>query len=146
MGLKQRRKSKKALRFSKSLKLTWEDAHDISERLKKIVLAVEMDWVDPSRVYCYRSNNSKARAYARIWGFSRIWQQALDKPPLYIIEVLAEKFDNLSDEKKDYVLLHELAHIPKNFSGALVPHTRRGKNNFHDKLKKMANTYKSIKK
>ena len=47
---------------------------------------------------------------------------ALDKPAYYIIEVLSQHFDHLSFDDKLRVIIHELMHIPKNFSGALVPH------------------------
>jgi len=135
-------------KYSKSSngKLEWEEAKDIALRIKKISRAVEMEWIDVSRIYCYRSKNSKSRAYARIWGFNRIWQLALKQPPAYIIEVLSEKYDKLSERKKDEILIHELAHIPKNFSGALIPHTRKGKGSFHDKLKKMIYVYYNSRK
>jgi predicted metallopeptidase len=81
-----------------------------------------------------RSENSQTRAYARIWGLSKVWQQALKQKPAYIVEVISEKYDKLSNIEKDKVLLHELTHIPKNFSGSLVPHIRRGKRNFHRKV------------
>ena len=45
--------------------------------------------------------------------------------------------DKLDLRKHNEVLLHELSHIPRNFSGALTPHTRRGHNNFKEKLKQM---------
>ena len=82
----------------------------------------------------YRSINSKARAYARTWGLPRLWQRTLNVEPAYIVEVISEHFDKLSERDQDKVLLHELTHIPHNFSGALVPHTRHKKGSFHDKL------------
>ena len=51
------------------------------------------------------------------------------------IEVLSEKFDRLNKLEQDKILLHELAHIPKNFSGSLLPHIRKkGKRNFEDRV------------
>jgi len=64
---------------------------------------------------------------ARIWGLSRIWQKALGIKSHYIIEVLYPNFDKLSKEDQEKTLLHELLHIPKKFSGGLVPHKCFGK-------------------
>lgn len=102
-----------------------------------------MTWVKASRIFTYRSVNAKTRAYARIWGLSRIWQKALKVEPAYILEVISEKYDKLSDHEKSKILLHEIAHIPKNFSGALVPHTKRRKGSFRDKLRKLYEDYNS---
>jgi predicted metallopeptidase len=55
-----------------------------------------------------------------------VWQQTLGLEPAYILEVIAEKFNKLSQSDQDKVLIHELLHIPKNFSGALVPHKHKG--------------------
>lgn len=73
-----------------------------------------------------RSNNAKARAYARIWSLPRIWQSALGVEPHYVIEVLSQHFDSQSKENQDRTLIHELMHIPKTFSGAVKPHNCLG--------------------
>lgn len=133
---------RKGRRSTKSAKrVVWEGAPDVKKRLTKLSSVVGVNWLIINQITCFRSKNSKARAYARIWGLSSIWQQALDLKPHYIIEVLAENYDELSDSKKDEVLMHELAHIPKNFSGSLLPHFRRGKRNFHGRVKKLINDY-----
>lgn len=73
-----------------------------------------------------RGTGSTSRAIARIWSLPRPWQLALEIQPQYIIEVIAERFDKMSEEDKEKTLIHELMHIPKTFSGALVPHRNRG--------------------
>lgn len=87
-----------------------------------LIVELDLQHIKSERIFCVRSNESKARAYARIWGLSRIFQIAAGYQPTYVIEVLSEHFDDLSDEKKMRVLIHELLHIPKTFSGALLPH------------------------
>lgn len=121
--------------------VVWKKADDIKAQISCIARKLEMNWLDVKRIYCVRSVNSTARAYARIWGMGRIWQETLNIPASYCIEVISEKYDQLPDNKKTEVLLHELAHIPKNFSGALVPHSHR-KGSFHDKLKLFISQYK----
>lgn len=133
------------MRKSTRSKIDWKQATDIKLRIKFLVKKIDLDWVDTSRVYCVRSENANTRAIARIWGLSRIWQQTLDIKPAYVLEVVSEKFDRLSDFEQDKVLLHELAHIPKNFSGSLVPHTRGRKGSFHDKLHQFITAYKKVK-
>ena len=86
-----------------------------------------MSYVDITKLIFFRSIGSSSHARARIWSLPRVWQQALGVKPHYIIEVLSEKFDRLSDDDKKRVLIHELMHIPKNFSGSLIPHRGRGR-------------------
>lgn len=114
--------------------IVWQEDKKLKRQLKKTIKEAGITWVKTSRIFTYRSENAKTRAYARIWGLSRIWQKALKEDPAYILEVISEKYDKLSDHEKSKVLLHEVAHIPKNFSGALVPHIRRGKGNFYTKV------------
>lgn len=125
-----------------SQKLEWLQALDIEVRLDTLIRKAKVDWVKRDQIYAYRSKHANTRAYARIWGLARIWQTALSIPPSYVIEVVSEKFDKLGEADKDKVLLHEIAHIPKNFSGSLLAHTHRGEGSFHGRLNKLIATYK----
>lgn len=130
----------------KSLKrVEWEDAEDIKVRFEKLVKSVGVSWVDPQRIFFYRSHGSKSRAYARTWGLPKLWQSALGVAPAYIIEVISHYFDDLPESKQDEILLHEVSHVPKNFSGALLPHIRRGKRSFHRKVETLVDRYYALK-
>jgi predicted metallopeptidase len=130
---------RKYTRFSKksshSNKINWKFDYGVKNNVNKLLKELNFDNFDKSRIYCLSSENANTRAIARIYGLSRVWQKVLKQKPAYVIEVITEKFDHLSEKEKRNVLLHELAHIPKNFSGSLVPHIRRGKRSFYHKLK-----------
>jgi predicted metallopeptidase len=102
--------------------MQFELAPDIQERTNKIISVLKLDYINSFRIVYMRSKGSTANAYARIWNLPQIWQKALDIRTYYIIEVLSENFDVLDEEHQDKVLIHELIHIPKTFSGALRPH------------------------
>ncbi|MCS7092319.1 MAG: putative metallopeptidase [Patescibacteria group bacterium] len=137
----------KRKRRGKSSKVCWEKAEDIQKRVDDLVDLLNLNWIDKERVFCFRSYSSKAKAYARIWGFSKIWQMALSEKPAYSLEVLSQHFDKLSELEQDKVLLHELSHIPRNFSGNLVPHYKKsGKCSFHSKVDQLFKYYISMKK
>ncbi len=89
---------------------------------EKIIDSLNLSYIKKERLFFYRSFSSKTRAVARIWSFPSLWQKALNLPSYYIIEIVSEKFDRLNTEEKTKVLIHELLHIPKTFSGALLPH------------------------
>ncbi|OGH30791.1 MAG: hypothetical protein A3J69_01595 [Candidatus Levybacteria bacterium RIFCSPHIGHO2_02_FULL_42_12] len=107
--------------------LEWERAKDVQKEIQHIVSVLRLIHIQPSRIFCFRTTGSTSRSYARIWTFPKIFQQALSLKPAYVIEVLSKHFDKLNDEEKKKVLIHELLHIPKNFSGALLPHKSRGR-------------------
>lgn len=138
---KVRKSTKKVIRKKTPSKFEWEEAGDIKDRVLKLITILEMDTVLFERVFFFRSQGSKSRAYARTWGLPKIWQSALGTEPAYIIEVISHYFDKLSPRDQDKVLLHELSHIPKNFSGALIPHTRHKKGSFHHKLDELIDKY-----
>ena len=132
-------------RKKRSTKVDWVKAPDILDRVHELVQKLDLYWIQGDKIYAIRSTGSAARAYARIWGMSRVWQIAANLPAVYCIEVVTQYFDGLSKKEQDKVLLHELAHIPRNFSGALVAHNH-SKGGFHDKLDEMLKAYKKMDK
>lgn len=112
---------------AKAQKLEWEDAGEVKKDIEEILGVLDFSYIDPHRIFCFRSYGSKSRSYARIWTFPKIFQRALKLEPAYVIEVLAKYYDKLDSDNKKKVLIHELLHIPKNFSGALVPHKGRNR-------------------
>ena len=133
--------NKKKKNPSKRMRVEWVKAPDVKKRVSYLIGKADLNWLNASNIHCFRSKYSKTRAFARIWGLSRIWQQALNNKPAYIIEVVSEKYDGLRTEEMDKILFHELAHIPQNFSGALVPHYRKGPRKFKNRIDKLMTAY-----
>ena len=76
-----------------------------------------------NRVACFRSfGSSSTNTIARCHALSTIWQKTLNTKAHYIIEVLSEKYDKLSEDEKDKTLIHELMHVPKSFGGGFRHH------------------------
>lgn len=105
-------------------KVAYSDAYDVKNIVEDVVQTLnDFFWyIDCSRINVLRSRNSKGNAIARIHALPTIWRHILGVPPQYVIEVISEKFDLLSFEEKVYIIIHELLHIPKRFSGGLRPH------------------------
>ena len=110
-----------------------ERAYDVQLMLDELLERLQMKHVIGPRLICMRSYGAQANAYARIWSLPEIWRNALEINPFYIIEVVSEEYDKLPEEEKKKILIHELLHIPKKFTGGLVPHKNRGRR-IDDKL------------
>ena len=108
-------------------RLIFTKAPDLEKEIKRIVKNLGLTHIDPNHVSAFRSTGSTARARARIYAMPRIWQQALEIKAHYCIEFLTEHFSHLKTAHQQKVIIHELLHIPKTFSGALVPHRGRGR-------------------
>lgn len=102
--------------------MKFEQADDISEQITNIVEKLNLDHIDSTRIKCIRSFKTSTNAVARIWSLPQVWQKVLNVESHYIVEVISERFDKLSEEDKIKTLIHEICHIPKTFSGALVSH------------------------
>ncbi len=103
--------------------IQYYDAPDIRERVTSIVDILRFDHITLENIHCIRSRGSKSKqTIARIHGLGRIWQQALDMNPIYIIEVIHELFDNRPPEIQDKTLIHEIMHIPHSAEGGFRHH------------------------
>lgn len=122
--------------------MDWHKANDIKSRIEQISITLELDYLNTDRIFCYRSEGSTSRAYARTWSFPKIFQDALSVEPAYVIEVLNKYFDKLNYDQQTQVLIHEILHIPKNFSGALLPHRTRH-SHLETNAKKLFKEYKN---
>src|SRR3989344_1910076 len=101
----------------KSKILEWEEAGDVKKDIEGILKVISLSHIDASRIFCFRTIGSRSRSYARVWSMPKIFQRALGLKPAYVIEVLSKYYDKLDDDNRKKVLIHELLHIPKNFSG-----------------------------
>lgn len=119
-----------------------ENAPDVQQKIEHLLDVMDMHHIIGARIICMRSRGAKVNAYARIWNLPKIWQKALEINPFYVIEVVSEHYDSLSEERKLQVLLHELMHIPKRFTGGLLPHRHRGGRINHKTVEKMYAEYK----
>jgi predicted metallopeptidase len=98
-------------------------APDVKELADEITSCLDFFHVVPQFVFCFRSvGSNSARVIARIHGLGKIWQEALNLPPSYVIEVISERYDRLSEAEKEKTIIHELLHIPHGFAGGFRPH------------------------
>jgi predicted metallopeptidase len=103
--------------------IKYEVVEDIMARVYDISKTLGMEHIRLSGVYAVRSKGSgSSRTIARCHALSKIWQLALGINAVYIIEVIHEKFDKMSREDQDKVLIHELMHIPLSFGGGFKHH------------------------
>jgi predicted metallopeptidase len=101
--------------------MQWRPARDLFDRLRRILRALDLDYIDTRRIHCVRVVGSRANALARIWGLPPVFQDALRLRAHYVIEFMVPAFDRLPHEEQDRVIIHELLHIPKTFSGGIRP-------------------------
>lgn len=105
------------------MSIKYFEAPEIKQQVTEIAGALGFFHVVPQFIWCFRSKGSKSsRTIARIHGMGKIWQEALNTPAYYAIEVISERYDKLSKQEQEKVLIHELLHIPRGFTGGFRPH------------------------
>ncbi|MCX7881521.1 MAG: putative metallopeptidase [Patescibacteria group bacterium] len=105
--------------------MKYQQAPEIKQTVSQLINQLKLKHINPKRIFCIRSFDAKTHAVARIWGMAKIFKEVAGIEPCYIIEVNTKRFDKLPEQEKIKTLIHELMHIPKTFSGALLSH--RGK-------------------
>ncbi|MDH5448384.1 MAG: putative metallopeptidase [Candidatus Bathyarchaeota archaeon] len=130
------------------MSIKYYEAPDIKQLVNAILVELKFTHIDPRYVYCFRSRGSKSkRTIARIHSLEKLWQKALKTHPRYLIEVIAERYDKLNQIDREKVLIHELLHIPKAFSGGFRPHkgyiNKKTINKLQKALKHRKNTYQT---
>jgi predicted metallopeptidase len=103
--------------------IKYTEAPDAKKMVDEIAEALGFFHVVPQFVFCVKSQGSKSeRTIARIHGLGKIWQDVLNLPSAYVIELISERYDRLPEAEKERTLIHELLHIPQGFSGGFRPH------------------------
>lgn len=113
-------------------------APDIEARARDIASKIDIKH-DFSRIKFMRSRGSiSRRTLARCHAMPRILQEALGMKGHYVIEVIEENFDKLSNDEKAKTIIHELLHVPKSMGGGFRKHDYvcdKNVNNLHKILK-----------
>lgn len=102
--------------------MDYKRAPEIKRQIRILVKQLNFSHIKINNIHCIRSFDAKTRAFARIWGMAKLFKEVAGLEPHYIIEVNARRFDKLPEREKIKTLIHELMHIPKTFSGALLSH------------------------
>ncbi|MFP3144335.1 MAG: putative metallopeptidase [Caldisphaera sp.] len=105
--------------------ITYKNDKFLENLMECIVNDLKLDYIKLEYVYIIRSYNAKTKAFARIYSIPSAIRFALKSQPIYVIEVVSERFDILSKEEKVKVIIHELLHIPSSFTGGLRPHGKK---------------------
>ena len=98
-------------------------ALDVEKLFVDVVSSLGFEHIDCSKIKFFRSRGSKSKfTIARMHGLQRIWQYALGIKPHYALEVISERYDPLSAEDKEKVIIHEALHVPHGFKGGFRHH------------------------
>jgi len=80
--------------------IRYELAQDLQKQVNEIVLLL-FPWVRLDSVVCIRSFGSSSRGtIARCHGLGKVMQLALGRRGFYVIEIISERFDRMSDVDK----------------------------------------------
>jgi predicted metallopeptidase len=126
------------------VKIKYRQAPDVKKIAEDIVYGMDWDHIFLEHVAFIRSFNSTARGtIARCHALGKAMQIGMGRAKsFYLIEVISERFDKLSEEEKIKVVIHELMHIPKSFGGGFIHH-----NKVHeDSVNKVYKNYLNLKK
>jgi len=104
--------------------IKYHESPDIRKKAKEIVDIMGWSHLDLAHIGFLRSTGSTARrTIARCHALGKAMQIAMGRRKgFYLIEVISERFDKMSEEDREKVIIHELMHIPKAFGGGFIHH------------------------
>ncbi|MCR4323520.1 MAG: putative metallopeptidase [Nanoarchaeota archaeon] len=123
--------------------IKYTHAPELREVARGIVELLGWNHILLEHVSFLRSFGSSSRGtIARCHSLGKAMQMGMGRiKGFYLIEVISERFDKLSEREKIETLIHELMHIPKTFGGGFVHHDR-----VHDEsVKKVYDHYCNLK-
>ncbi len=98
-------------------------SEELTLKARELVQKLGLVHVHSERISCLKSTGTKTRrTIARIHGLGKAMQLGMKTEPFYVIELISEKFDRLSEDDKAKTLIHELLHIPAGFGGGFRHH------------------------
>ena len=102
--------------------MKYEQAPDLQLQSEKIAKAL-FPHVKLEQLKCFRSYGTSSRnTVARCHTIGKLMQKAIGVQAHYAIEFITANFENLPEEEKIKVIIHELMHIPKTFGGGFKHH------------------------
>ena len=102
--------------------IKYQPAEDLQQAMSEIA-GMLFPHVRVDDVVCLRSFGSSSRGtIARCHALGKAMQLALGRKGFYLIEVISERFDEMSEMDRIKTLIHELMHIPKTFGGGFKFH------------------------
>tara|TARA_Y100000310_G_C20422775_1_gene687473 strand:+ start:103 stop:513 length:411 start_codon:yes stop_codon:yes gene_type:complete len=99
-------------------------AYDLRKIAEEIVEKLSWNHIFLEHVAFIRSFGSKSRGtIARCHAMGKAMQIGMNREKgFYLIEVISERFDKMSEDEKIKTIIHELMHIPKSFGGGFKHH------------------------
>ena len=103
--------------------MKYENDFELQSVASDVIRKLNLSHINKEKLLCVRSRGSKSRrTIARIHGLPKIMQIAMNTKAYYVIEIISENFDSLSQDDKIKTIIHELMHIPKSFGGGFRNH------------------------
>jgi len=104
--------------------IKYEQAPELKQQAEEIIKILNWHHIDIDNIAFLRSHGSKSRGtIARCHALGKAMQLGMGRTKsFYLIEMISKRFDNLSDEEKTKVIIHELMHIPFSFGGGFKHH------------------------
>ena len=102
--------------------IKYQIAEDLQQAMNELA-GMLFPHVRTDDVVCLRSHGSTSRGtIARCHALGKAMQMGLGRKGFYLIEVISERFDKMSEEDQIKTMIHELMHIPKSFGGGFIFH------------------------